>query len=180
MFAGEMLMRAGWKKNGLVSGNIVLGRIEEIAKKSKVKVSHTGYDVTLEDPRKLVRNFKASQLDDVACFTKTLDTLEGDIDTMRTRANAWADGNIAEIRSVNYLEREDACNSAVLNSAFAKDVTEFQQMPQRLRTAWLATVEKSLADNTSTFAVLQLKDIVDPNGYLALLQARGYTVESPK
>lgn len=180
MFAGDELMHAGWKKNGLVNGGIVLGTIEEAAKKNKVKVSQSGYEIELDDPRKLVKDFKAAQVDDVACLTKTLDTLEADIDTMRARANAWANGNIAEIRNVNYRERDDACNNAILNSAIARNNADFRQTRERLREAWLKTAEKSLADNTSTFAVLQMRDIIDPSGYLADLQAKGYTVESPK
>jgi len=50
----------------------------------------------------------------------------------------------------------------------------------RIRANWLKAAEKSLAENASTFALLRMKDIVDPNGYLADLKAKGYTVESPK
>jgi hypothetical protein len=51
---------------------------------------------------------------------------------------------------------------------------------ERLRTAWIKTAEKALASNTATFAVLEIQDIVGPTSYLAALQARGYTVESPR
>lgn len=180
LFAGEELMNAGLKKNGLESGGTVLGTIEGIAKKNKVKLSQTGIELELDDPRKLVKDFKKSQMDDVACFTKTLDSLETDIDTMRVRANAWANGNIAEITSLNYTERDDACANAVRTSGFAKDTPAFQQVPERLRASWLKAAQKALADNSSTFAVLRMKDILDPNGYLADLQAKGYTVESPR
>lgn len=180
IFASDELMTAGLKKNGLDSGGTVLGTIEGIAKKNNVKLSQTGYEMDIDDPRKLVKDFKKSQIDDVACFTKTLDSLENDIDTMRVRANAWANGNIAEIKSLNYTEREDACKHAVQNSSFAKDAPAFQQMRERLRASWLKAAEKALADNTSTFAILQIKDALDPKGLLAELQARGYTVESPK
>lgn len=180
IFAGDELMNAGLKKNGLESGGTVLGTIEGIAKKNKVKLSKTGIEMDLDDPRKLVKDFKKSQMDDVACFTRTLDSLESDIDTMRVRANAWANGDIAEIKGLNYTEREDACKHAVLDSAFAKDTPAFQHMRQRVHASWLKAAEKALADNTSTFAVLQMKDILDPEGYLAELQARGYAVESPK
>jgi hypothetical protein len=37
-----------------------------------------------------------------------------------------------------------------------------------------------LAENASTFAILGMKDVFDQKAYLAALQARGYTVESPK
>ena len=180
IFAGEELMRAGMKKNGLVSGHEIVKTIEGIAKKNRVKVSKSGFEFDVDDPRKLIREFKQQQMDDVACFTKSLDTIDGDIDLMRTRANAWANGNIAEIRGINYAERDDACNQAVLNSAVAKNTPQFQDMPGRLRDAWLQNAEKSLANNASTFAILQMKDVFGQQGYLAALEAKGYTVESPK
>jgi hypothetical protein len=179
LFAGEELMLAGVKKNGLSFGTEVFGKIEKIAKKNKVRVSDSGYDVVLDDPRKLVQEFKTSQVDDVACLASTLDTLDVDLDTMRLRANAWANGNIAEIRSLDYADRQDTCLDAVLGSSFVRDATGLRQMRERLRTAWLKTAEKSLAANASTFAVLEMRDIVGPKGYLAALQAKGYVVESP-
>jgi hypothetical protein len=180
IFAGNELLQAVWKKNGLAGGGTVVATIEDIAKKNNVKISKTGFEMTLDDPRKLIKNFKQSQLDDVVCFTKTLDNLDADVDRIRVRANAWANGNIADILSTNYEERETACNDAILNSSITKDNAEFGQVRERLLASWLKAAEKALADNASTFAVLQMKDIVDPKGYLAALQAKGYTVESPK
>jgi hypothetical protein len=48
-----------------------------------------------------------------------------------------------------------------------------------MQEAWVAAAEKSLAANASTFAVLQLRDILNPKGHLAALQAKGYVVEQP-
>ena len=180
VFAGEELLLAGLKKSGLSYGGDVLDTIQDIAKKNKVKLSDTGYDVMLDDPRKLVRDFKNSQVDDLVCFTKTLDTLDTDLESMRVRANAWANGDIAEIRGLNFAERRDACLDAVLNSSIAKDAAALRQMRERLRVSWLKTAEKALANNTATFAVLDIQDIVGPTSYLAGLQAKGYAVESPR
>ena len=180
IFAGEELLLAGLKKSRLSFGGEVLGKIEDIAKKNKVRLSDSGYDLTLDDPRRIVRDFKKSQVDDLACFTKTLDNLDIDLETMRVRANAWANGDIGEIRSLNYAERQDACLDAVLNGSFVKDVAALRQMRERLRVSWLKAAEKALATNASTFAVLEMRDIVDPKGYLAALQAKGYALESPK
>jgi len=180
VFAGEELLLAGLKQSGLTYGSEVLGTIEDIAKKNKVRLSDSGYDVMLDDPRKLVRDFKNSQVDDLVCFTKTLDSLDVDLETMRVRANAWANGDIAEIRGLNFAERRDVCLDALMNSSIAKDAAELRQVRERLRTAWIRTAEKALANNTTTFAVLEIQDIVGPTSYLAALQARGYTVESPR
>jgi hypothetical protein len=180
IFAGAELRQAGMKKNGLATSVQVVKAIEDIARKNKVKISKTGFEFDVEEPRKMIQEFKKQQMDDVACFTKTLDSIDGDIDAMRARANAWANGNIADIRSVDFAEREDACNSAILNSAVARNNAQFQDMPGRLRAAWLQSAEKSLGGNASTFAILQMKDILGARGYLAALEAKGYTVESPR
>jgi len=179
VFAAEELLLAGLKKNGLSFGGEVLGKIEGIAKKNKVKLSDSGYDVKLDDPRRMVKDFKRSQVDDAACLASTLDTLDVDLATMRLRANAWADGNITEIRGLDYGGRQDSCLDAVLNSSFVKDVAGLRQMRERLRASWLKAAEKSLAGNASTFAVLEMRDVVDAKGYLAALKAKGYAVESP-
>lgn len=180
IFAGEALMRAGLKQNGLTLDGGVLATIERIAKKNKVKLSDSGIDVMLDDPRQLVKDFKTSHVDDIVCLTQTLDTLDHDLETMRIHANAWANGNVAEIRTLDFAQRQDTCMDAVLNSAFANDSTALRQMRDGLRSAWLRTAEKSLAANPSTFAVLEMRDLAGPHGYLAALQAKGYSVESPR
>lgn len=180
VFAGEELLLAGLKKSGLSYGSEVLGKIEDVAKKNKVKMTDSGYDVMVDDPRKLVRDFKNSQVADLVCFTKTLDTLDTDLETMRVRANAWANGDIAEIRGLNFAERRDACLDAVMNSSIAKDAAALRQVRQRLRTSWLKAAENALASNATTFAVLEIQDILGPTSYLAGLQARGYVVETPR
>jgi hypothetical protein len=180
LFAADELLGAGLKKTGLSKGYEVRKQIEKIAEKNKVKLSPTGFTTEVEAPNRMLKDFKKSQLEDVACFTKTLDRLEGDIDAMRLRANAWANGDITEIKSLDYREHEDACNDAVLNASFAKNDKAFQNLRERVREAWLKKAEQSLADNAVTFAMLQMKDIVAQTGYLAALQAKGYTVESPK
>ena len=179
LFAGEELLLAGMKKNGLSLGGGVLGKIEDIARKNKVRLSDSGYDLTLDDPRKLVADFKHGRVDDAACLASTLDSLDVELETMRLRANAWANGDIGEIRKLDYAERQDTCLDAVLGSPFVKGVAGLRQMRERLRASWLKAAEKSLATNNSTFAVLEMRDIVGPKGYLAALQARGYAVDSP-
>jgi hypothetical protein len=120
-FAAQKLQEAGMKKSGLSGGVEVRKQIESIAKKRDVKLTQTGFMVTLDDPGAHAEGLQESQMEDTACFTKTLERFEGDIDAMRTRANAWANGNIAEIGNLDYAEREDACNDAILNSPAARN-----------------------------------------------------------
>ena len=180
IFAAEKLLNAGLKRNGLAPNGDVRGQIEKIAKESKVKLTWTVLDVKLDDPRRTLNEFKKMQLEDLTCFTKTLERLEGDLDAMRVSANAWANGNIAEIAHLNFAERDEACGDALLSSPVAKATPGLQNVREHIRAHWLQVAEKSLADNASTFALLPMKDLVGPANYLADLQADGYTVESPK
>jgi hypothetical protein len=179
-FAAQELTEAGLKKSGLSGGFEVRKQIETIARKRGVTLTETGFFVTLDDPRRVLKEFKKAQMEDTACFTKTLERFEGDIDAMRARANAWANGNIAEISSLDYAEREDACNDAMLTSPAARNHPAFQNLRERRLASWLKAAEKSLATNTSTVAMLKMSEILGPKSYLAALQAKGYTVESPK
>ena len=180
IFVADTLLSAGMSKSGLTQNTRVEELIEKTAKHNKIKVTSTTLSMDVDDPRGMMKEFKKSQVEDVACFTKTLQRLEGDIDAMRVRANAWANGNIAEISSLDYAERDKACNDALFNSQFAKNSPAFQHLPERIRANWVKAAEKSLADNASTFALLPMNDIVGPTSYLADLQVKGYTVESPK
>jgi hypothetical protein len=82
--------------------------------------------------------------------------------------------------SCAYADREGACNAAVTNRAFIKEQPGLKSVEAPLLDAWVASAEKSLAVNTSTFAILNLRDILDPKGYVAALQAKGYLIEAPE
>jgi hypothetical protein len=179
-FAAEKLLQAGLKKNGLTRNNAVFDQVDKIAKQHKVKQTGTMLGIELDDPRRALKEFKKMQMEDLTCFTKTLESIDSDIDAMRVRANAWASGNVAEIAGLDYAERDEACGDALLNSPLAKTIPALQNVRERIRASWLKAAEKSLADNASTFALLRMKDIAGPNGYLDDLKAKGYTVESPK
>lgn len=179
-FAAEKLLHAGLNKNGLAYSTAVGDRVEKIAKQNKVKVTHTTLGIELRDPRRTLNEFKKMQMEDLSCFTKTLERLDGDIDAMRVRANAWANGNIAEIARIDFAERDEACGNALLNSPLTRTTPELQNVRERIRTGWLKAAEASLANNASTVALVRMKDIVGTTSYLADLQAKGYTVESPK
>jgi hypothetical protein len=179
-FAAEKLLDAGLKKNGLVYNIDVREQIEKLAKHDKVKVTGTMLEIELDDPRRTLKEFKQMQMADLTCFTKTLERLDDDIDAMRVRANAWANGNIAEIARLDYAERDEACGNALWTSPLASKTPALQNVPERIRANWLKAAQTALANNASTFALLRMKDIVGPKNYLADLQAQGYTVESPK
>ena len=179
IFAAQTLYSKGLQKAGLSAGNDLRKTIEQLVKKNHLKMTPSNVTLAMDDPVGAIKDFKKSALDDVPCFAKTLDSLETDINDLRIRANAWAKGDLDLIAKLNFAERENACAAALSNSAFTRNRPQFQDVQQRMGAAWMATAEKSLAANRSTFAILPLKELLDPKGVLAALQAKGYEVRNP-
>jgi hypothetical protein len=181
IFAAETLYRKGLEQAGLYGGGREVGEaIEKLVKKNKIKMTSTEAQLEVDDPVKMLRDFKKTPLDDVACFANTMARLEDDIDAMRVRANAWAKGDIEAIQKISYADREAACMGAVLNSALMQSRPGLKSVQARVLDSWVAAADKALAANASTFATLPLKDLLDPAGYVAALAAKGYVVEKPE
>lgn len=180
LFAAGDLYGGARYKNGLANSRDVTETIVKIARKNKLKITEPKVDLSLESPVKAVRDFKKSSLEDVQCFSKTIERLETDIDAMRVRANAWAKGDLETIRKLVFADGGEACHAAVMNSAIMKGQPDVQSLDARLQLAWIDAAEQALTANLSTFAVMPLKRLLDPKGVLADLQARGYQVESPE
>ncbi len=179
IFVANELFSAAMKQAGLTTSTDVRKQVEKIVDEKKLKVTKTVSEVKVDNPRQLIKDFKKSQIDDVACFSNTLKRLETDIDAMRVRANAWAKGDIDAIRKLDFSEQE-SCSNAIRNSAVLRDHPAFQGAEERHRAMWLANAEAALAKNASTFALLSMKDLLDPKGLMAMLAAKGYTVEQPE
>jgi TraB/PrgY/gumN family len=155
---------------------VVWSVAKKSAKKHRVKITTPAVSVTVEKPRALIKEFKDESLDDLECFASTLQRLESDLVLLRARANAWATGDIAALRAMTNLNQASACIDALMNAQVfrARGLTE---LPERLMAAWLAEAERALASNASTVAVLPMRDILHPDGYLARLRARGYVID---
>jgi hypothetical protein len=179
-FAVQKLSRKVMEQAGLASDTQVRKAIEEMAKKRNIKMTSTQVELTVDDPVTALRDFKKSSLDDVACFSKTLEWLESDMDAMRSRANAWAKGDLEAIQKLDYAERKGVCDAAWASNKVFQARPGLHGIPERMRAAWLAAAEKSLATNSSTFAMLPLGEVLDAKGLVAALEAKGYQVQKPE
>lgn len=179
IFAAEALARAARKGAGLDNDEAVRKRIQELVKKNKLKTTSPVVDLPMDNAGAVLKKFKKTQLNDVACLSKVMATLETDIAEASARANAWARGNLDEMRKLDFVEREQACFSSVFDSAAFDSEPAFKNMRSLMRQKWLAAAETALATNASTFALMQIKDILDPNGVIGTLAAKGYRVEEP-
>lgn len=178
LFAARELWEKAVERTGLADRGMVAPVIDKLARRHKLKVIDPKLEVPLEQPRSAIREFKAGSLDDTECFARTIERLETDLALMRTRANAWARGDVAAFRKLSYVNQGSACLTAILNSAVVQQ-RGLQDVPQRVRALWLAEAEQALATYPSTFALLPMSELLAGDGPLAQLRSRGYEIVEP-
>lgn len=179
VFAAQTLSTRARAAVGMGGGNEVPSRIYQMGKNWKIPITTTTVSVPLDNPREALRDFKKSRLDDVACFTQTIDRLEEDLDMLRRRANAWAMGDLAALHQLDTPDEKIACNAVFVDSKWLSSVKGGADMRARVKASWLAAAEKALTNNRSTLAVLWMPELTSADGMLAALRARGYQIEEP-
>jgi hypothetical protein len=179
VFAAETLYRAGLQHAGLATSDEVSKAIGALLTKNKVKVMNSHVQLDMPDPGKTLKEFKQGSMDDAACFKATIERLETDIDVMRQRANAWAKGDLDEIRTLGFADREAACQSAMASSPALRDGLGLAGAEKRVRKLWLEAAEHALATHTTSFAMLKLSNVLRSDYVMTDLQAKGYAVQAP-
>lgn len=179
-FAANKLYAAGLQHIGLSNKDEVGPAIAKLVKQYKLKVTPASVEVDLSDASALLKEFSKSGLDDAACFSSILARLEADIDHMRVRANAWAIGDIEMIRKLDYADHEGTCRAAIESSAAFQSRPDLREARTKTRDIWMHNAQQALENNSISFAMLPLKEILSPTGLLASLQAKGYKVVAPE
>ncbi|HKT28976.1 TraB/GumN family protein [Dyella sp.] len=166
-------------KAGLTNRNDINKLVFTLADKHGVKRVPVKYKLTVEHPRAALDAIKQTNLHDISCFNQTLNTVQNDMPSLTERANAWSTGDIQTLRSYAVNDRYQSCVIAVLNAEFAEELG-LRDLPKRMEQSWLQAAEAALTHNTQTFALLPMEEVLAPDGYLAQLQAQGYTVQAPE
>ena len=179
VFAALTLYRRAIEKIGLTNRGVVWPVVEAAAKKHKVKITEVRFEPAIDNARAAVKELNKTRLEDLDCFVKTLDRIDTDIAAMRSRANAWAVGDIDAIRALPAIDQRTACTNALQN-ANATKLLGVGNLEAKIAATWLTAAEAALKKNKVTVAVLPMNQLLSPTGYLAQLKARGYVVEIPE
>ena len=178
LFAALKLYEKAIDRNKLTQDNVVSEVVRKTAKKRRVPINRPEIEIDIGDPREAIRDFADTRLDDLDCFSKTLDRLDTDLQTMRERANAWATGDIEMLRALPFTDQNQVCADAILNAGVMRE-RGLDDMRERFEEVWLAAAETALEKNASTFALLPMRQLLAPDGYIARLRERGYDIEEP-
>lgn len=178
VFAALELYNKAIERSGMTQSGVVQPVVSEAMKQRKIKATNTAITVTIDNPKAAIKAFSAESLDDLDCFNRTLDRIEGDLGTMIARANAWAVGDIEALRTIPYRNQFTACSAAFAEADIARKLG-YQDLDKRMERSWLAAAEAALAKNASTFATLPVSQLLQPGALLAQLREKGYEVQEP-
>ena len=178
LFAAQELYQEAMKKSGLDNAKSVWPVINKAIETHHPNVTVVKEEIVVKDPKPLLKEWSKTTLDDIACFDNTMTRIETDLDAMRARANAWATGDIAALQSLPPAYQWEACSSAITEAGIGKRLG-FGDAQRKADARWLAAAEAALGRNAVTFATLDMKDLLGANGFLARLEAKGYTVLAP-
>lgn len=179
VFAANYLYAAALERVGLDGQSGVGKRVDELAKQHKIKITTTAVTKQIKDPKGLAKSFAREQIDDVPCFRSMLNLLDSDVAVAAQRANAWASGDVPELLRLANRPRVSDCMDVATNTEAGRKLGADEAIKQS-RANWFAAVERALANNHTSFAVLSVGELVDGNGLLAQLRAKGYAVEPPR
>jgi len=200
-FAASELRSQAMAKTGLSSpkpGSVVWPEVQRLAKKHKVEILEPEVRVSIEidKPRAVIRRFREAEFDDAECFANSLARLEEDLVVRKTRANAWASGDIEVLRRIPppdpALDCERLLMKLMMNGSLLKQMgtpetadkvertrLEFERGAKAVKEVWVSTVEDALRDHSSVFALVPLNALFDANGPLLALRERGFVVVEP-
>lgn len=177
-FAANALWKAAIKRSGMSDKDVVKEAVAAAVARHNPKVTLVRETITITDPKAAIRRFKAGELQDRACLDRTLDRLGQDMEVLRSRANAWATGDVAALRAMPQADQYQACVEAITESGIGRSLG-MGDVAARLQAQWLAKADAALAANAITFAVLPMRDLLRPGGIVDILKAKGYTVLAP-
>jgi len=178
MIASGELYMAFLKRQGLRDSGQVTEALERAYKANKLQPEEARVKLPIADARGALKELQGTEVDDRACFERTLDTVEFQAPVLRERANAWASGDIRALRRLAVMSMARTCRDVVQDSAFARS-RGWNDLPQQARTQWVGLADKALAQHASTFSTVPVSLLLGPEDYLGALRARGYEIEPP-
>lgn len=172
------------REAGLIDGGDILETISKRARRNRgMERTDVYIEIDLEGSFGELAKRAETMMDSLsreqeeACFEQQVRHMEEDLENMKSRANTWAQGYVDEFRNIPLVgEESNACLELVMGSSEQEMLVDTNA---RITQAWLDAVDAALAKNASTFAVLDINELLRLDGYLSKLRERGYEIREP-
>lgn len=111
-------------------------------------------------------------------LVRTMTSLEADLREARALANAWAIGDLDALRA--RAHNDDQIARLYATSWPFLTAEEIQALTVETNEKWLAAADKALRRNRTSVASLPIFLLLQPQGLLDGLRARGFEVDEPR
>jgi len=173
VFAADELFQGAKREYGLVNARKISKAITKLAKQNKLEITKIKVREKIESKPifKAIENL--SDAEHSRCLSLVMDTLDDEVGSLINYALLWADGDPKALIDNSVPRLQDSCAEFFLGSDQA------QRIIRQSEESWLSATQKALENNRSSFAVLELHDVIEPEGLLSRLAARGYKLVGP-
>lgn len=176
-YAGRRILMSALRKMDMEKRFSASFTVWKLAHRSLVRM--TRIDTPGQTHEQQLKNIEQGSTE--PCLEMMVDIVEDGGSGLRRLANAWSTGDIAALRQLVPVyalqpdHHENKCTVALYGGE-----QKAEEFVARRTEVWLSAAEEALRENKSTMAVVSMAELFAPDGYLALLRARGYDVEEPK
>lgn len=179
LYAAKELYDAAVRAVGMTEGDIVSPVVERVAKAHGIPTRSTTVRLVIKDPKATLKQLEGAGLGDVDCMVQTLDRLNSDLSMMVRRANAWADGDVVQLRAMPFVDQKQACKRALMSNEVARQ-QGIADLDAQVKVRWLAVVRQALSEHDTVFATLPVSRLMEDHGVLDFLRAEGFSVRVPE
>jgi hypothetical protein len=171
--AAILLQSSAYRRAGLIDSQDTWRTIYRIARDYRVPVRRMDYELDLGTQKPAKPDARRG----VTYLEQTMQRLDADIKQAVARANAWADGDIEQLRS---LAEQDASYASLLARSWPYLTKEQSEgIAQQAENRMVSELDRALRRNQTTFAGLPIYLVFKSDGPLAAMRRLGCTIEEP-
>lgn len=167
---------SAFKSMGLVEFSAVASATK-LARKAKVRTTTITFRPSFAELMDYLEHAPGDE-----CLLPVVETLGDGGSGIRRLGNAWALGDIDPLRELvpAYAFVSESWGPGKLNVCQRGGPQRAAEYFEQRAATWLLESARALRDNRSTMAVMPIGWLMDPDGYVAQMRARGFEVVEPE
>lgn len=172
--AAILLQSSAYRRAGLADSQEIWRTIYRLAHDYRVPIHRMDFEIDWGLERRAPRNAQSG----VVYLEQTMQRLDIDIKQSVARANAWAEGDIEQLKG---LAEADASYASLLARSWPYlTKSESDDVAQQAENRLVSELDRALRRNKTTFAGLPIYLLFKNDGPLAAMRALGCSIEEPQ
>jgi uncharacterized protein YbaP (TraB family) len=172
--AAILLQSSAYRHAGLADSQEIWRTIYQLAHDYRVPVRRMDFEIELDPAKHISRNGQSG----VAYLEQTMRRLDAGIKQSVGLANAWAEGDIEELKQ---LAEADASYASLLARSWPYlSKSESDDLARQAQNRLVSEFDRALRRNKTTFAGLPIYLLFENDGPLAAMRALGCSIQEPE